>query len=66
MNPPEIEVTPREVVVEGFRIPRPTRISAKQWLDFWEYARDYDEDYVEHRIQLLQLQRWARMANRPI
>ena len=31
-----IEVSLHSVTIEGRRLPRPRRVSVKQWLDFWE------------------------------
>jgi hypothetical protein len=32
----DIQISYNEVVVEGHRIPRPSRMSVGQWMDQWE------------------------------
>lgn len=42
----DIEVTIKGVTIEGILIPRPSRVSISQWLDFWERVRDIGQaDY---------------------
>jgi hypothetical protein len=41
MNHPTIEYTPNGVTVEGVLVGRPSRISAKQWIEFWEDIKTF-------------------------
>lgn len=42
MIEPMIEISYDEVKIENCIVLRPSKFSAKQWIDFWEAIKDYD------------------------
>lgn len=43
MNFLQFDIDPDRVVLDGAILFRPSRISASQWMEFWEHARDVSE-----------------------
>lgn len=51
MVEPQIEISYDEVKIENCIVLRPPRISAKQWIDFWEAVSNMDPGAEERLLE---------------